>query len=293
MDIKVPKEFVDRANELTEAMQVSTTFEVLRMAIEEGLGDLERKRSRRVDEALKQATPLFKREQFTKALSLYQSAFKMLPGSVEAAYGISACLERLGEYERALEAYHACLGLDPDHPQATARIGVVFMSLRRFQEAVVAFDRAIPLKPEWRWLRLGRADSLRVLGLPQESFPDYEAVLAVEPDRFSALCGLAEAHNAIRNFDGALPFWERAAALRPEDTKVQAGLYLSRSWVGEDHFGGQLSPDRQLQRERDERCIQWDHRRRQITCDNPLCPSLFPDELQALQALQALRSKSA
>ena len=286
----IPKDVEARADKMLEPLGEIKTADVLRRAITIGLITLQEECNQRIGEAVKRGQDRSDKGQFRAAAEQFLFAQRNAPTSVAIAMLAAQALVDDLRFDEGIHFFEHCLVLDAEHREARMGLAHALKRDQQYENAVLSFDIALKTERDDPIALFGRAESLRLLGMHEESLPDYEHVLTEDRGNFAAIRGLAQSLNGMRDFDSALPIWRQAIELAPADAVSIAGLKHCESWIGDGGLN-RLSPERQLQRERDNRCIQWRHRARKVTCDNPVCPGRFPDELAALEALNAMRAK--
>jgi len=287
MKLEVNDELVVRARDLIVPLDARSAEEVLKAALRAGIEALEERGEKLVDTQVERGKRLYGAEAYPAAVEAFQEAWRMDSSSADTAFLLGLAWERNENVDGAIGAYEQCLRLSPEHDKALKRIAISLHKAQRYEGAVAAYDRALDREPGASALISNRADCLRMLGMNEDCLDDYGWVLSRQPHDLVANVGKATALNALRRFDEAVPHWEIVVELSPGDEIAKAGLELARGWHMEQDR--RLSPERQLQRDRDERCIQWNHRGRKVICDNPLCTGRFPDALAALEAMKALK----
>lgn len=159
----------------------------------------------------------------------------------------------------ALDGFTRYLEVRPNDLHARLGRGFVWERFLNFSDAVVDYRAAVVAHPESERARLKLAETLLIVGTPDEALKQYEWLAERGPDRPSVRLGLARCHRklarseeAIKLLDGLLldfpnhgeVLWERgdlelelgrpasaepwlrkAAEQRPFDRRVQYALY--------------------------------------------------------------------
>jgi tetratricopeptide (TPR) repeat protein len=90
--------------------------------------------------------------------------------------------------------------------------------------ALGLFDRIVELAPGFAEGWNKRATTLYAMGLFERSMQDIDKVLTLEPRHFGALSGLGLCNIRLGNDKAALSAFQRAAALDPNLSGVQANI---------------------------------------------------------------------
>ena len=85
------------------------------------------------------------RNQFTCALSAFESALRLEPDSWEAHYNLGLALLENGKSERAANELRAAVGLKPQMAQTHAALGTALSQLHQTDNAIAEFKLALKL----------------------------------------------------------------------------------------------------------------------------------------------------
>ena len=131
-------------------------------------------------------------------------------------------LLRQGDYRTAEPLLRAVLAHDPDHSDALFNLGMMLSDQQKLTEAITLLGRYVELEPDSShgWTALGVAQSRGedVRG----AATSFEKALDLDPQNGYALRNLGALLGNKSPLE-ALPFFERAARLMPDDQSAQVG----------------------------------------------------------------------
>jgi tetratricopeptide (TPR) repeat protein len=292
MRINVADNLAARAEGLLAFVQkASSAGDVLRVAVEVGLEGLKQQRDEAVDDLCARARTHLREANFVAAGVAFDEARRLRADDASLAFE-SGCAWALAQrIHESQVAFTACLAMEPNHYGARRQRAFFEAGLHQFQAAEVTFSELLDLRPSDVGARLGRADCRTELGLYAEAVEDFDAVLNARPKHPGATRGKARALLEAGDYGAAGPMWKEVVVRNPDDAVAVANHDRSVLGLrGESPFGEGLSDDRARQRERDARCIQWNHRERNVACDNPFCPARTSVELGAFDAISEMVS---
>jgi tetratricopeptide (TPR) repeat protein len=132
-------------------------------------------------------------------------------------------LLRQGDYRTAEPLLRALLARDPNHADALFNLGMMLSDQRRLEEATALLHRYVDRVPDSSqgWTALGvaylRKDDT------EGARSAFERALEIDPENAYALRNMGALLGRLSPQD-ALPFFERAARLLPEDQAAQYGF---------------------------------------------------------------------
>ncbi|HMH01852.1 MAG TPA: tetratricopeptide repeat protein, partial [Terriglobales bacterium] len=107
------------------------------------------------------------RNQFTCALSAFESALRLEPNSWEAHYNFGLALLENGKSERAINELRAAVGLKPQMAQTHAALGTALSQLHQTDNAITEFNLALNLDSKFIPAQHGLAQAL----ITQKKYP--------------------------------------------------------------------------------------------------------------------------
>ena len=158
---------------------------------------------------------------YNSALHYFELAGRTDPQNLEVQERIAKCLSDAGRPDEAADIYRKVLARFPRRlPAITGLVSI----LRRQKESAAALqelESLAALVPENIRIRLDIAGMLQAQDRYDEAGSAYRSVLDVEGDNVTALLGLARIACAATDWETALEHFRRAAALKPQDPKIQ------------------------------------------------------------------------
>jgi tetratricopeptide (TPR) repeat protein len=98
---------------------------------------------------LTQGNSLFFAGRYEEAITFYDRAVKIEPGSHEAWYNRGVSLEELGRYEEAIASYERAVEIKPDSRKAWYHRGDSLYDLGRYKEAIASYNQALEIVPDY------------------------------------------------------------------------------------------------------------------------------------------------
>jgi predicted O-linked N-acetylglucosamine transferase (SPINDLY family) len=162
-----------------------------------------------------QALQAIQARQWERAEALAAQALAIAPQSYEARQVRALAPYYAGRPADALPHAESLASRFPTDPFAHSTFGTVLHAVGRVEQAIKAYQRAVSLAPQHgvSWLNLGQAFSSA--GRPAEAAPCYEKAIALGTTMPEAYQGLAKAHMASEDVDGALQAFQRLAPRAP------------------------------------------------------------------------------
>jgi tetratricopeptide (TPR) repeat protein len=144
-------------------------------------------------------TLLLERSEFFKQKSMLAVFFKIIarvieidPDNVEAYQKLAEIYQAHNKIEDALKAYD--------------RIARIYLEKNETDNAIITYRTALAIAPDNLTLRLGLAELYQKTGNPEEAAAEYRAI--------------AEEFAGVYKWKEAVPYWEEALRLLPEDDEL-------------------------------------------------------------------------
>jgi tetratricopeptide (TPR) repeat protein len=111
------------------------------------------------------------KEQYNKAMSLYDKFLKMNPNSSEGHNNLGLACSNLGLFSAAIEFFDKAIQLDPSNLVAHFNKAEVFFKRSEYNEALILFEKISIIEPDF-------ADTFNYKGLCHEKLGDFKRALA-------------------------------------------------------------------------------------------------------------------
>ncbi len=180
------------------------------------------------------ASPEQVRAELIKATNYWGETYQKNPADAQAAYNYARNLKALGEKQKALQILQAAHEGNPTHKGLLSEYGRLALEFDQVSLAQKLLERADdPAQPDWRIIS-ARGTVLAKQGLYRDAVPFYERALAIAPDQPSVLSNLALAYTMDGHADKAEPLLRKASAAPKADERVSQNLALVLSLQGKD-----------------------------------------------------------
>ena len=166
------------------------------------------------------------RTDIAKATDASGKEFAKEPRNADKALAYARNLKAIGEKRQALAVLQQAASFNAGHRALNSeygRLALEFDQLSLAQRLLEAADD--PANPDWRLIS-ARGTVLAKLGKYRDAVPLYERALALAPNQPSVLNNLALAHAMEGQADQAEPLLKRAAAADSKDPRVNQNLAL-------------------------------------------------------------------
>ena len=166
------------------------------------------------------------RTDLAKATETAGKAFAKEPRDPDKAVAYARNLKALGEKRQALAVLQHAAGVNPGHRELNSEYGRLALDLDQISVAQRLLQAADdPTNPDWRVIS-ARGTVLAKQGSYRDAIPLYERALALAPNQPSILNNLALARAMEGHADQAEPLLKRAAAADGKDPRVSQNLAL-------------------------------------------------------------------
>jgi Flp pilus assembly protein TadD len=173
-----------------------------------------------------QAAPADTRTALQQATEYWGKAYAKNPKDAQNAINYASNLKALGEKQKALAVLQEASQFNPGHRALNSEYGRLALDLDQVSVASKLLEQADdPTNPDWRIIS-ARGTVLAKQGKYHEAIPYYEKALAVAPNQASVLSNLALALAMDGEADKAEPLLKQALAAGGHDARVQQNLAL-------------------------------------------------------------------
>lgn len=176
------------------------------------------------DKELELAALLRDERRFDEALALAAAVRARDAADAGAAFEAGACLEGLGRAADAERAYRDCLGLDAGHDRARVQLGNVLLATGRAADAIPFYEAALAHDPQSAPVHVNLGIAYVATQHLDLAEPHLRAAAAADASLFAAWFYLGQVLAATGRPAEARDALQKAAALRPDDARVQAAL---------------------------------------------------------------------
>ncbi|HVZ31197.1 MAG TPA: tetratricopeptide repeat protein [Polyangiaceae bacterium] len=167
-----------------------------------------------------------------EAVPRLKKAIELDQDDMQSVANLGVALRKLGKNAEAIAVMDAAIKRKPDDPDLLNNLGVALRQERRYEEAIVHLQHALELRDDVEQHR-NLAITLRGAERYKEAIPQYEAVLAKNPNDVGALYDLANCYEKLGDNTHAASTYRRyvevvrtkdpAAAQRGEERIKQLG----------------------------------------------------------------------
>ncbi len=164
----------------------------------------------------------------------YREAIAVNPILPAPHLNLGALLQGLGRTTEAEASFRAALRIDPEDATALLRLATLLLARDAAADALPLLRRLAAREPENSQVDFLTGAAHLMLRQPVEAIGPLTRAAAREPDRVAA--PLARALVAAGESVRALPWFERAAALTPNDTALAADLLMARGCALQAEF---------------------------------------------------------
>jgi hypothetical protein len=190
------------------------------------------------DELYVQATQAAAREDFDRAIELYDQAIALKPLGAEAYYKRGNAQKNLGRLDAALASYSLAIERRPDYAHAYCNRGVVEHALGLMAAALSSYDQAISHDAADAMAHYNRALLMQDCSRWNEALADYNAAISLDPqfanaqyNRSLALLFTGDWQNGWRGFEWR---WKNAQRLSIGESRN----FKQPLWLGEESLAG-------------------------------------------------------
>jgi len=207
--------------------QQSTNNNAGTAAVSNGLnGDRTQARS-----LLEQGKQLYRDDQDTEAVKIFQQAIALDPDLAEAHFRLALTFEAIekredaeAEYKKAVDAYKKHLNANPDDAEAHYNLGQSYANLGNYSDAIREYRQATKLKTD-------DPDIYYDLGIAHTKLAQYDQAAAafsksleIDPDYYRAQDALDEAKEGVKRIRAGKKHQADLLKKQKEEELKKAGL---------------------------------------------------------------------
>ena len=231
------------------------------------------------------------RSELVKATEYWGQAYSKNPADAQAALNYARNLKAMGEKRQALAVLQQASTVNPSHRGINAEYGRLALEFDQVSLAQKLLDQSEdPTNPDWRTTS-ARGTVLAKQGRYRDAVPFYEKALSMSPEQPSTLSNLALAYAMEGEVDKAEPLLKRAAASGSPDVRINQNLALVLGLQGK-YDEAKLAGARDLPA--DKAAANVDYLRSIVQLDaKPLATGSLPTPKEQAKALQPVELKAA
>lgn len=138
------------------------------------------------------------------------------PNNAQAHYLLGQCYQNLGQLPQARSAYLKALESKPKMYVAHYRLGTIAEALDRPIEADASYRQAIRINPRFASVFVNLGYLYLDHDYPEEAMQVLKAGVAINGDDASLHNALGMAYNLLKQYDQAIPHFEKAMQLKAD-----------------------------------------------------------------------------
>lgn len=138
-----------------------------------------------------------------------------------------------GDYSGAVALYRSAHNAAPQDPVPLVKLGYAMAEGGSPEEATGAFRAALTLDPLNADARRGMANALVSIDEPALALPHYEQAKKLTPDDYRIYLGMGVAQDLLGNHEGAKEIYREGLVASPGNLDLQHNLGLSQVLAGE------------------------------------------------------------
>jgi tetratricopeptide (TPR) repeat protein len=162
-------------------------------------------------------------DQWDKAIETLKEAIVANPENEMALYEMAYCFDMANQNEASVVYFEGLVDEQPYSFPAWYNLGNIFMKLERHEEALRAYDFCLVIQEDFTPAYLNKANALVKLNRYEEAISVYEELNEHEPPQASTLCCIGECHERLGALDEANRFYARAIELDSEYADAWVG----------------------------------------------------------------------
>lgn len=176
---------------------------------------------------------LVQKNDYPKALKLYDLAIKLNSSDPNAWFGKAGVLSALKRFEESIKCYNEVLDIAPDHYKAWFGKGATLNNLNKPEKALECYNNAIKLAPNFFYAYSNKGLTLIKLSRFNEALQCIEKGIEMNPESAISWSDKANALNNLKRYEEAKEASLQAIKLDPKIPgawvdKAIAELYLER-----------------------------------------------------------------
>jgi tetratricopeptide (TPR) repeat protein len=174
---------------------------------------------------------LYRDDQDTEAVDVFQQAVKLDPDLAEAHFRLALSYEALDkredaelQYEKAVEAYKKHLDANPDDAEAHYNLGQTYANLGNYSEAIRSYRQATKLKTDDPGIYYDLGVAHTKLAQYDVAAAAFSKALEIDPDYYRAQEALDEAREGVKRIRAGRKHQEALLKKQKEQELKKTGL---------------------------------------------------------------------
>jgi protein O-mannosyl-transferase len=167
---------------------------------------------------------LMKKGRLDIAITYFQHAAQIRPGSAEAHNTLGNALLQMGKVDDAIAQCRQAVGLRPDDADAWGNLGNALFRKGKADDAIAAFQKALQLNPASAMAHNNLGAVFLQKGNLDDAIGEYQKALQIKPLLAEAHYNLANALVRKGSAEEAIRHFEQAVQIDPADPRFQNDL---------------------------------------------------------------------
>ncbi|MFT4111395.1 tetratricopeptide repeat protein [Silvibacterium sp.] len=168
----------------------------------------------------------------TVAEQAYRQVLKAQPEDGTAIAGLAHLLISEKKFDEATPLVHSALLRDPDDPALNAQYAALLAAQGKGDEATATLEKLHTLKPQDRQVSQMLADAYVSAGALDKADALYAALLSASPNDPDLLSARGQLLIGEQKYAEALPLFQQAVKLAPQDADAWSGVAFAASKTG-------------------------------------------------------------
>jgi len=181
------------------------------------VAETQRNKRSAAERSYSQGLAQLSRDDYTRAVALFERAVEIDPSYAEAWYQAGYCYGVLGKHSDALRSSRQAAKLRPDWAAVFVNIGASSYALGQYKDALEAYSQAAKLDDSSADVQYALGLTLNRLGRTDEEILAYKRALALKPDLANAIDRMGQAYLKQKRFGEAAGAFDQLKNYRPDD----------------------------------------------------------------------------
>ncbi len=170
---------------------------------------------------------LMRNNEYRSATSIWQDTVDKRPNNPRARANLGDALVAIGETGGAITQYNRALQIDPGSVEAHNNLGMVLAGMGRTEEARAHYERALQIRPDFAAAHYNVGMVLVGMGKKEDAVAHFERALEDMPDMAEVHYRLGVVLDGMGETEGGVRHYESALSLMPD----HAGVCNNLAWL--------------------------------------------------------------